>query len=125
MFGHDEVYDGLMEEFAINFNGVKCRCCGVEGLHWVWASEGEVWRLFDTDNKLHQCTVNPLPVEPIVWVSEDMRLLRLEALTGVVAPPKDWVTLEKVNKIRGKGIGIDDAKRILIKNFGVVPDKFL
>jgi hypothetical protein len=38
-----------------------CRCCGVGKLHWgTTLNLGGKWRLFDINDKLHQCKVKPL-----------------------------------------------------------------
>ena len=35
-----------------------CRCCGVGGLHWGMTPRRK-WMLADSENKTHQCKVNP------------------------------------------------------------------
>lgn len=40
--------------------GVTCRRCGAQDLHWdvqKWDARGfEVWRLYDDDDQLHECS---------------------------------------------------------------------
>lgn len=41
-------------------DGVACKRCGAQGLHWdiqKWDARGrEVWRLYDEDDALHECS---------------------------------------------------------------------
>lgn len=52
---YDPEYDFLLYDFG----GLKsCRCCGASHLHW--GQHNGKWRLFELDESLHLCAVNPL-----------------------------------------------------------------
>jgi len=47
------------------------------------------------------------------------RITRIEALLKIEDTPHNWITKDKIKRVRDtRGCSLDEARRLLIKNFG-------
>ena len=51
------------------------------------------------------------------------RLLRLEVVTGLAEPPLSWINEQNIEKLKLCGFSDQEAKRLIINNFGEIPEK--
>ena len=51
------------------------------------------------------------------------RILRLEVAAGLAEPPLSWVNKQNIDKLKLCGFSISEASRLIINNFGEIPDK--
>lgn len=51
------------------------------------------------------------------------RLLRLEVATGLAEPPLSWINEQNIEKLKLCGFSDQEAKLLIINNFGEIPDK--
>lgn len=51
------------------------------------------------------------------------RILRLEVASGLAEPPLSWVNKQNIKKLKLCGFSMQEARRLIINNFGEIPDK--
>ena len=51
------------------------------------------------------------------------RILRLEVASGLAEPPLSWINEQNIEKLKLCGFSMQEAKRLIISNFGEIPDK--